>query len=153
MNAQSVWGGHEYAYVHYVRKQHFPMDAIRVKVISTRKVQSGYKSRADAFATVEFVDNPDRPQREVNVRNLYDFWDSYQDEKQGRLDEQEKKAREAAEEAERRRQEREAARQKQNAIAERLAWKLGIDPSVVTVSHYGDSVNIAMSHLEFLMED
>lgn len=150
MNAQSVWNGHEYAYVHYVRKKHFPMDALRVKVLSTRKVQVGYKTRADAYATVEFEHGG---VREVNVRNLYDFWDSYCDERDGRIAERRQKEAEAQREALERAAERQRQRQRVNTIAERLAYKLGIDPSVVTVSHYGDTVSIRIRDLEFLMED
>lgn len=150
MNAQSVWGGHEYAYVHYVRKKHFPMDAIKVKVVSTRKVQTGYKTRADAFATVEFEHGGTR---EVNVRNLYDFWDSYTDERNGRIKEREAREQKDREEALERQRQRREAEERSNAIGERLAWKLGIDPSVVTVNHYAESVTIRMRDLQFLMED
>lgn len=153
MNAQSVWGGHEYAYVHYVRKKHFPMDAIRVKVISTRKVAGFGKQRADAYATVEFPDTPGHPQREVNVRNLYDFWDSYTDEKNGRIAERERRAEEARREVREREEQRRRSEQRAIAIAERLAWKLGIDPSKVTPNHYAGNVTIPLQDLAFLMED
>jgi hypothetical protein len=150
MNAQSVWGGHEYAYVHYVRKKHFPMDAIKCKVVSTRKVVSGYKSRADAYATVEFEHGGTR---EVNVRNLYDFWDSYTDERNGRIQEKQRREEEARREALERAAARQREQERANAIGERLAWKLGIDPSRVTVNHYAESVTIPLQDLAFLMED
>lgn len=150
MNAQSVWGGHEYAYVHYVRKRHFPMDAIKVKVVSTRKVQQFGKDRADAYATVEFEHGGTR---EVNVRNLYDFWDSYMDEKNGRIAEQKKKEEIERAEALERAQQRRDAEARTKKIGEQLAYKLGLDPSVVTVNHYADSISIRIRDLQFLLED
>lgn len=150
MNAQSVWGGHEYAYVHYVRKRHFPMDAIKVKVVSTRKVQQFGKDRADAYATVEFESGASR---EVNVRNLYDFWDSYMDEKNGRIAEQQKKEEIERAEALERAQQRRDAEARTKKIGEQLAYRLGLDPSVVTVNHYADSISIRIRDLQFLLED
>lgn len=160
MNANSVWVGHEYAYVSIVRRGILPTNAKRVKVLSLREVQQPYKTRKDTFATVEFIDSL-RRDTEVNVRNLYDFWDSYQDELAAHRAESERKDRErreryAREEAERvaRFQEREAQRQAEKLrlqrIAQNLAHRLSIDVSAVYINERAQRFSIDARHLQFL---
>lgn len=148
MNAQSVWVGHEYAHVTYVRKKHFPTSASKVKVLSIRKHQTGFKERTDTLATVQFESGATR---EVNVRNLYDFWDSYMDEKEHV--EAEKHAKQAEQARQWREQEeaRKAEIRKKRTIADQLAYKLGLDVSAVEVAYNG--VVIGYNHLQFLLED
>ena len=149
MQAQSVWGGHHYAYVSYVRRGRFPSSAQEVEVISTRKEQKGWKDRADTFAKVKFVESG--AIREVNVRNLYDFWDSYQDEKEHRRAEQERKEAERRAVAVKAERERIAKAERGRKIAEQLAYKLAVDTSVVTYNVYADNVSINAQDLEFLI--
>lgn len=151
MNAQSVWPGHEYAYVTYVRKKHFPMNASRVKVLSLRKVKEWGNERDSTMATVTFVDS--ELTREVNVRNLHDFWDSYIDEREGRLAEKRREEEEAQERLRKQREEQEKLRVKEQTIGERLAWRLGLDTSVVRVNPYAHEVTIQIKELEFLLND
>lgn len=152
MNAQSVWPGHEYAYTPYVRKKYFPTDARRVKVISVRKVSAWGKQRDDTMATIEFNSAPG-VHREVNVRNLYDFWDSYEDEKNGRLAEAERKEQERIRQEEERKVEQIRQRKRAEKIKTELAYKLSIDPHVVQLSYYGDSVTIRLQDLQFLVPE
>lgn len=157
MNANSVWVGHEYAYVPIVRRGVLPTNAKRVKVLSLREKQQLHKSRKDTLATVEFVDSL-RPNLEVNVRNLCDFWDSYQDELNAYRAEREHKERErreryAREEAERF-QEREAQRQAEKLrlqrIAQNLANTLSIDVSTIYINETTRRFSIDERHLRFL---
>ena len=161
MNANSVWVGHEYAYVHIVRRKYFPRSASRVKVLSKREVQSGYKSRKDTFATVSFPDDATRPDREVNVRNLYDFWDSYVDEKH-HYDAKQKEAEAKANAAwQARMAERLAAQAERDRIAQEnrerlhkirdnLASVLAIDPESILMNEQYEHFLIYAKELEFL---
>ena len=161
LNANSVWNGHEYAYVHIVRRKYFPGNAVRVKVLSKREVQSGYKTRKDTYATVTFPDNPERGEREVNVRNLYDFWDSYVDEKRHVVEKrqreeaernrvwQQQMAERAAAQAERDRQAQEN-REKLHRIRDGLARELAIDPESIQVNEQFGHFLIYAKELEFL---
>lgn len=149
MNAQSVWPGHEYAYVSYVRKKVFPTAATKVKVISIRKQQQYGKERVDTLATVLFPET--KATREVNVRNLYDFWDSYVDEKEHVLKEREDRQKEQERRYEEQRLQQVAARLRKRKIADSLADKLGLDRTAVETSHNG--VVIGYNHIEFLLED
>lgn len=150
MNGQSVWIGHEYAYVHQVRRGIFPMSAQRVKVQSIRKVQQYGKSRDDTLARVEFVEQGIT--REVNVRNLHDFWDSYSDERnahKARREEQEaeRNARYEADRAKAR-----EAEAKKNSIRVNLGRQLGIDPAGIHYDNYTQRFTIRYSDLKFLEE-
>lgn len=160
MNANSVWKGHEYAYVPIVRRRYFPTNAVRVKVLDLREVQQYGKSRKDTFATVEFIDQ-NRPNREVNVRNLYDFWDSYQDERQAMVskrerEDAERQARWKAQQAEReaalaeQARVREENRQRLQRIANGLAATLSIDVSTIEVNTTYEKFTIEARHLQFL---
>jgi hypothetical protein len=149
MNAQSVWPGHEYAYVSYVRKKHFPTGAVKVKVISVRKHQASYKDRTDTLATVLFDES--KATREVNVRNLYDFWDSYMDEKAHVLEERQRRHEEQQKRNQEIRDRAEAERKNKRTIADNLAYKLGLDVAAVEVAHNG--VVIGYQHLQFLLGD
>lgn len=165
MNANSVWVGHEYAHVQIVRRRHFPSHASRVKVLNLREVQAWGKQRKDTFAQVEFLDKETGARtgtiREVNVRNLYDFWDSYMDERQAILGKREQEAREREEhqaklreiaerQARERAEEAEREKQRKEQIANALAYKLGLDTSAVLV--WGIDVRIAIKDLEFLVD-
>ncbi len=165
MNAGSVWIGHEYAFVQIVRRRHFPTSASRVKVLNLHETQVYGKQRKDTIAQVEFLDKESGATtgtiREVNVRNLYDFWDSYTDERQAMLEKRDREDRERQqhlaelrERHERERQEAEAeaarVRQHREQVANALAYKLGLDTSAVTV--WGLDVRIAIKDLEFLVD-
>ena len=150
MNAQSVWPGHDYAYVSYVRKKHFPTGAIKCKVISVRKTQQYGKERTDTLATVTFEES--KATREVNVRNLYDFWDSYEDEREHVQKERQRRMEEQDRRFQEERAAKEAAEAKKVVIAERLAWKLGLDVSAVITRRYDDNITINLKDLQFLLE-
>ena len=151
MNAQSVWPGHDYAYVSYVRKKHFPTGAIKCKVISLRKTQQYGKERTDTLATVLFDES--KATREVNVRNLYDFWDSYEDEREHVRQDRQRREEERVVAA--KKAQEEAAQQEANKriLADKLAYKLGLDTSVVITRRYDNHVMINLDHLQFLLED
>ena len=164
MNAGSVWIGHEYAYVSVVRRRYFPSNARRVKVLSLKEYQQAYKTRKDTYAQVEFLDNETgnttTTVREVNVRNLYDFWDSYQDERQAHIAkreaaeaERQERYRKQTEEREQRLKEEaaraEAIRLERRRIADQLAYKLGLDTSAVNVQY--ENVTIKIEDLRFLL--
>ena len=161
MNANSVWAGHEYAYVHIVRRKYFPRSATRVKVISKRELQYSGKARKDTFALVSFPDDLTRPDREVNVRNLYDFWDSYVDEKHHH-DAKQKEAQERQErEWQARMAERKAAqaerdrlaqenRERLHRIRDNLAATLAIDPESIAINEQFGHFMIYAKELEFL---
>lgn len=148
MNAQSVWVGHSYAHVWNVKRGVFPNAASKVKVKSIRKIQQYGKTREDTFATVTFED--EGIEREVNVRNLYDFWDSYQDEKKYRDKEREEKRAAQQAEADERERQRLVEVARKRKIGDNLAHRLGIDPSVVRVTYA--EVTIELRHLRFLEE-
>jgi len=148
LNAQSVWVGHEYAYVSYVRKKHFPTGAAKVKVVSIRKHQTSYKERTDTLAVVQFEGGATR---EVNVRNLYDFWDSYEDEKRHIEDERKRKQAETERVFAEQQEARKAEIRRKRTIADQLAYKLGLDTAAVETAYNG--VVIGYNHLEFLLED
>lgn len=148
MNAQSVWPGHEYAYVSYVQKKTFPMQATKVKVLSLKRVKYYGKQREDTLATVEFDGGHTR---EVNVRNLYDFWDSYEDERQGHLDAQERRQQEAQKRAREAAELRLQEQRRKRTIANNLAYRLGIDPAAVETSYNG--IVVGYNHLKFLEDN
>jgi hypothetical protein len=144
-----------------VRRRYFPRNAVRVKVSSKREVQVGYKTRKDTFATVTFPDNPERGEREVNVRNLYDFWDSYVDEKR-HVEEvrqreeaernrlwQQQEAERAAARAERDRLVQEN-KERLHRIRDELARVLAIDPESIQVNEQYGHFLIYAKELEFL---
>jgi hypothetical protein len=160
MNAGSVWIGHEYAYVDFVRRGVIPMSAMRVKVLAKREAQDFYKKRKDTLVTVEFLES-ERLNREVNVRNLYDFWDSYTDERSAAV------ARREAAQAERERRWEEQERERLERVAERervleqkrqklehirqgLAAALSIDPSAIETDSTNEWLKINVKHLAFL---
>ena len=164
MNAQSVWIGHEYAYVQLVRRKRFPTHTSRVKVLSKREVQQWGKERKDTYATVNFLDKESgdvmRSNVEVNVRNLYDFWDSYCDERDARQHaaqvreeqrrrEYEERAEIARREYEERQQELEREKARKESVARALAYRLSLDTEAVVV--WGEDVRIAIKDLEFLV--
>ena len=161
MNAQSVWVGHEYAYVAYPRRGTIPNDWQRVKVLTpVRKVKQYGKSRDAAFVEVQFLDY-ERPNREVNVRNLHDFWDSYQDELTAIRVERERReaerqayyAKQEAERQERIRVQQEVERVKKarlQRIADGLAVTLSIDPLAIKINTTYETFTIEARHLQFL---
>lgn len=157
MNAQSVWPGHDYAYVSVVRRGVFPSSATKVKVITKpKKVQKWGNQRMSTYVDVQFESGATR---EVDVRNLFDFWDDWKAEhdhqervraeKQAERDrlykeQQERWAREDAERQEKLRLENE----RKQRIAHNLAHHLGLDRSLVTV--VGSNLQINVESVRFL---
>jgi hypothetical protein len=121
------------------------MNAIKVEVIDIRKRHLPGKDRVDTFAQVRFDSGA---HREINVRNLYDFWDSYMDEKEHKLEERRRKDEENAR-AQREYHERvKAEKLRKRRIADNLAIRLGLDVAAVETAHNG--VVIGYNHLKFL---
>lgn len=164
MNANSVWVGYEYAYVPIVRRKRFPTHTSRVKVLSKHEEQVSYKTRKDTFAMVNFLDKETeevmRSNVKVNVRNLYDFWDSYCDERDARQhaaqirEEQRRREYEERMEVARRAEEErqralEVEKERKATIARALAYRLSLDTEAVLV--WGEDVRIAIKDLEFLV--
>lgn len=161
MNANSVWVNNEYAYVMVVRRGVIPRHATRVKVHSLREVQRPYKTRKDTFATVSFPDQPERPGTEVNVRNLYDFWDSYMDERTAmyaeeerkeaeRIKQREQREREYQEQLEAQRRARELRAAELLTIKAELARLLSIDENAIELNAHYENFVINARHLKFL---
>jgi hypothetical protein len=125
------------------------MRAQEVEVISTRKTQASYKTRADTFARVRFIESG--AVREVNVRNLYDFWDSYMDEREHKEAEQRRAQIEAQAKLDAIKREKQEKRDKGQKIARNLAYKLSLDTSVVQYNEYAETITIRTRDLEYLI--
>ena len=125
------------------------MRAQEVEVISTRKTQASYKTRADTFARVRFIESG--AVREVNVRNLYDFWDSYMDEREHKEAEQRRAQTEAQAKLDAIKREKQEKRDKGQKIARNLAYKLSLDTSVVQYNEYAETITIRTRDLEYLI--
>ena len=160
LNANSVWVGHEYAYVDIIRRGVIPMGALRVKVLSKREVFQYGKTRKDTIAKVTYPDGQ-RMDREVNVRNLYDFWDSYVDERDAarhrrELAQAERERVWAEQDAERQRlaairqKDLIAKQQKLERIKQGLAAMLSIDPSVIQTDGTNEWLKVNVKDLAFL---
>ena len=133
-------------------------------MLDKREVFKYGKERKDTIATVNFLDKETgevmRSNVEVNVRNLYDFWDSYCDEREARRHaaqiREEQRQREYEErqakwkkEAEERERALQAEKARKEAIAQALAYRLSLDTQAVVV--WGEDIRIAIKDLEFLV--
>ena len=79
MNFNAIQTGEDYAYVEYRRRNHFHKDAIKVRVLSKEKKKHRWQQNATGKVRVTFQSPVTKKQivREVDARNLIDFWDDY----------------------------------------------------------------------------
>lgn len=87
MNANDLWAGNDYAYTAWRQKGVFPMDCVKVHLLGVRKRREPGNERYTAIARVQYYDNEGnlRPQeREVRARDIIDFWEDYEAERNHR---------------------------------------------------------------------
>jgi hypothetical protein len=127
MNVQSIWAGHEYAFSRYKGNKSFPMHASKGIAKRVEKVKDFGSERAKAYVIFDV----DGIEHKIRARDVVDFWDDYErernaiikerDEAQERARiEREKWQREREERLERERVEREEKERAAAARVERL---------------------------------
>lgn len=123
MNVQSIWAGEYYAFSDYRPNNTFVMNARKGKAIRVEKRQEFGRERKSAYALLEVERNGDGTTYEkwVRARDVIDFWDDYERERNAYRAEQEERQRQREEEYERVRQEREERMRHEREIAEAKA--------------------------------
>lgn len=119
MNVQSIWAGEEYAFVHYRPKQTFITNATKGKAIKVEKEKTYGKERATAYVLMEITTDMGNVRTEkVRVRDVIDFWDSYERERNALVAEREERDRIAREQRERMQAEREERLKTEREVAQ-----------------------------------
>lgn len=115
MKAGSLWPGTDYAYQeNRGRGRDLPLDAQQVKVLQLEKVPIQGGKRDRTLVLVSFLDGEDAAitegyyatPRQVQARDIIDFWEEYKEQREPLLREREERQRQFEIDEERRRQER-----------------------------------------------
>jgi hypothetical protein len=135
MNAGSLWAGTEYAWAEYRPRGSFSMAAVKVKLIKVQKVRRGYNSNMSTVAEVEVLEGRYQGRTlQVKARDIVNFWNEYEDERDHRRNEAQKREAERRERVEamyksQREQEQKEADENQK-IADALEQR-GIDKAAI----------------------
>ena len=110
MKAQSIWRGHDYAYIpSRGRNERFSFRVVRIKVKGTYQEKSQFKKNASTWAEVELLDwSGLSTGRTIRVRayDIVDFWNDFYSEYSEKLEAYLVREREQAAAAKRREQEK-----------------------------------------------
>lgn len=136
MNANLLYQGEEYAWTSFRQRGVFPLKCEKVKLLATRRKRAYGNDNATTYAEIQLATGR---VAEVSAREIIDFWDNYESERDHILEERARKQAAQTAQVER--------ANKIHAQTQELVLLKGLPISQIRIGTY--NVDISMSSSDF----